>query len=87
MKISALISRRKGRDFYDVMFLLSQIAPDYSFLTEKLNIRDKASLQAELLKIASEVDLQDRVRDFSHLTFRQENARGILNFKEFVHSI
>lgn len=32
MKISAMLARGKGRDFYDVMFLLSQTNPDYSFL-------------------------------------------------------
>lgn len=30
MKISALLSRQKGRDFYDVMFLLGQTGPNYS---------------------------------------------------------
>ena len=35
MKISAMLSRGKGRDFYDVMFLLSQAKPEYDFLAAK----------------------------------------------------
>lgn len=40
MKIAAMLSRSKGRDFYDVMFLLAQAQPDYSFLAEKVNIHN-----------------------------------------------
>lgn len=32
MKLSALLSRAKGRDFYDTMFLLAVTDPDYAFL-------------------------------------------------------
>jgi predicted nucleotidyltransferase component of viral defense system len=35
MKISALLSRQKGRDFYDTMFLLGQTPPDYEFLSQR----------------------------------------------------
>ena len=31
MKVSALISRQKGRDFYDTMFLMGQTTPDFGF--------------------------------------------------------
>jgi len=31
MKLSAMLSRQKGRDFYDAMFLLAQAKPDYHF--------------------------------------------------------
>lgn len=32
MKVSAMLNRQKGRDFYDAMFLLSQVLPDFTFL-------------------------------------------------------
>ena len=35
MKLSALLSRQKGRDFYDAMFLLGQTEPDYEYLATK----------------------------------------------------
>jgi hypothetical protein len=40
MKLSAMLSRQKGRDFYDAMFLLGQTTPDYSFLAKKHNIHN-----------------------------------------------
>ena len=33
MKLSALLTRGKGRDFYDAIFLLQRTEPDYPFLS------------------------------------------------------
>jgi len=46
MKLSALVTRAKGRDFYDAMFLLSQTQPDYEFLTCIIHSRHTLSLQS-----------------------------------------
>ncbi len=35
MKIAAMLARSKGRDFYDLMFLLAQSKPDYDFLSKR----------------------------------------------------
>jgi hypothetical protein len=35
MKIAAKLARAKGRDFYDLMFLLSQAKPDYMMFSSK----------------------------------------------------
>ena len=48
MKLSALLSRQKGRDFYDAMFLLSQTKPSYSFLSLKLGIHNLTELRTLL---------------------------------------
>lgn len=87
MKITALLSRRKGRDFYDVMFLRDQVKPDYTFLTEKVNIQDLPQLKTALLSMLSEVDLEERSRDFRHLLLNKENAQKILHFEAFIHTL
>ncbi|OFY66046.1 MAG: hypothetical protein A3H98_11625, partial [Bacteroidetes bacterium RIFCSPLOWO2_02_FULL_36_8] len=46
MKISALLKRRKGRDFYDVMFLLGKTNPDYNFLKQRVNISNASELKS-----------------------------------------
>jgi len=84
MKISAMLSRAKGRDFYDVMFLLAQTRPDYSFLTEKLNIRNLEELKISVLKILKTVDLNMKKRDFEHLLFNKRNSERILSIGEFI---
>ena len=87
MKISALLSRQKGRDFYDAMFLLAQTAPDYGFLSARCGIRDLSELKAAVGTMLKTADLSNKVRDFEHLLFQKSNSRKILLFKDFVDGI
>lgn len=87
MKLSALLSRAKGRDFYDAIFLLSQTQPNYDFLSQKLNINNWTALKIKLIETLEKVDLQHKSKDFEHLLFNKENKDKILNFSEFIKSI
>ena len=87
MKISAMLSRRKGRDFYDVMFLLAQTRPDYSFLAKKLNIHNLEELKISVSKILRTVDLNVKKRDFEHLLFNKRNSERILSVGEFIQDL
>lgn len=87
MKISAMLSRRKGRDFYDVMFLLAQTQPDYSFLAEKLNIRNLEELKIYVLETLKTVDLDIKRRDFEHLLFNKRNNERILSVGDFIQDL
>jgi len=87
MKISAMLSRRKGRDFYDVMFLLAQTQPDYSFLAEKLNIQNLEKLKIYVLETLKTVDLNIKKRDFEHLLFNKRNSERILSVGEFIQDL
>jgi len=84
MKLSALLSRAKGRDFYDGFFLLSQTKPNYFFLAQKQNIHNLTELKTKLIETIEKVDLQHKSKDFEHLLFNKENKDKILNFNEFI---
>ena len=86
MKISALLSRAKGRDFYDTMFLLQQTEPDYQFLTKKCNIKNKAELKVALLDITEKTNLNIKLQDFEHLLFNKEKSQKVLLFRDFIES-
>lgn len=87
MKLSALITRAKGRDFYDSMFLLSQTEPDYNFLKARSGISNKEELKACLMERLEAVDLNKKSDDFNHLLFNPANSQKILRFKEFIESL
>ena len=87
MKISAMLSRGKGRDFYDIMFLLAQTRPDYSFLAKKLNIHNLEELKISVSKILRTVDLNVKKRDFEHLLFNKRNSERILSVGEFIQDL
>jgi predicted nucleotidyltransferase component of viral defense system len=87
MKLSALLARQKGRDFYDVMFLLGLTSPDYVYLSAKRNIANKEDLKRALIETVNKIDLNKKYRDFEHLLFDKANAAKILRFNEFVKEL
>lgn len=84
MKLSALLSRAKGRDFYDALFLLSQTKPNYDFLTQKQGVHNMTELKSSLMEMIENVDLFQKSKDFEHLLFNKEDKDKILKFSEFI---
>ncbi|MEA4841410.1 MAG: nucleotidyl transferase AbiEii/AbiGii toxin family protein [Bacteroidales bacterium] len=87
MKLSALLTRQKGRDFYDAMFLLGQTDPDYDYLAVKQHICNKEELKHALLETVNKTDLKKKYRDFEHLLFNKANAERVLRFGDFVNEL
>ncbi|MFH2032968.1 MAG: nucleotidyl transferase AbiEii/AbiGii toxin family protein [Bacteroidota bacterium] len=87
MKISALLNRSKGRDFYDAIFLLGHAEPDFNFLSEKCNIHNYDELKTALVNLVKSIDLKHKAKDFEHLLFNKLNNRRVINFSEFVNSM
>ena len=84
MKLSALLARRKGRDFYDSMFLLSKTNPDYGFLSKRNGIRSKEELKFAIFRMLQAINLHVKKRDFEHLLFDSTKSSKILLFPEFI---
>ena len=87
MKVSAMLSRRNGRDYYDAMFLLAQTRPDYAFLAARNGIHDWPELRAAIAASLLSVDLDQKRRDVEHLLFQAENGRRILRFADFIAAL
>ncbi len=87
MKLSALLSRKKGRDFYDAIFLLSQTKPNYRYLSQKCGIKNVAELKNEVYEVLKVTDLNQKKRDFEHLLFNKEKNKVILRFKDFIDTL
>jgi predicted nucleotidyltransferase component of viral defense system len=87
MKLSAMLSRQKGRDFYDAMFLLAQTNPDYSFLAAKQGIHNIFELKAATAEILKMVDLSIKKKDFEHLLFYKKNSERILSVGDFFREM
>ena len=81
-KLTALLSRGKGRDFYDVLFLLERVQPDYSFLTLSAGISNPTQLIADLDALIADTDLYEKCRDFEHLLFFSGQSDKFLHFAE-----
>ena len=86
MKIAAMLTRAKGRDFYDLMFLLTLTKPDFDFLEKRCSISNMQQLKEKCCELLQTVDLNVKKRDFEHLLFNKAHSNKILLFNEFVKS-
>ena len=87
MKFSAILSRQKGRDFYDTIFLLSKTRPNMDFLSSKTGISSMEGLKKAMQARLTKIDLNQKKRDFVHLLFNESNADRILKFGEVVEML
>ncbi len=87
MKVSAMLNRQKGRDFYDAMFLLSQTLPDFTFMKIRSGISDLEALKQAAEKVISSIDMNKKRRDFEHLLFNKDNSTKILRTGDFFREL
>lgn len=87
MKLSALLQRAKGRDFYDAMFLLGQTMPNFDFLKQRCNVGSLDELKQAIYNLLLKIDLNIKKKDFEHMLFSRQNSDRILRFNEFVESM
>lgn len=87
MKVSAMLDRRKGRDFYDAMFLLSQTLPDFDFLEGKSGISNLEMLKKQAAIAFQSIDLRIKMKDFEHLLFNKDNSKRILHAPAFFNDL
>ena len=90
-KIMAIAFRpyQKGRDFYDLIWFLSQknIEPNYKILAEKnIKIKNRAELVEFLEKQADKTDLKQAAKDVERFLFYPEQAQWILKLPEYLKS-
>lgn len=89
-KIAALLERKraKGRDFFDVSFLISKgIKPDMKYLKQMLEIDDSKSLKKKLTVRAKEVDLNNMATDVEKFLFNSSHIERVLSFNQQVKKI
>ena len=84
-KIFTAVNRKrpKGRDFYDITFLLSKTGPDFGFIRQRMGISSPESLRAELLLKIEEFDFEALAGDVAPFLVSKEQAKRVDKFREF----
>lgn len=85
-KFIAILERKrnKGRDFYDVTYLMGITQPNFSYLESKIGISDWTELKDKLLKRCEEVNLSEMVRDVSPFLYDSSDTIRISKFKQYI---
>lgn len=86
-KLYAIINRErnKGRDFYDLAFLMSRnIQPDYTYLNEKISVSDAGTLKNVVLERCQQLDMEEMARDVEPFLFNPSDRKKIVQFEAVV---
>jgi len=75
--------REKGRDFYDVSYLLGITDPDYSYLEKEYGVK-KAGLKKKLLTKIDNLDMNDLSKDVLPFLIKPDDKERILRFRQYV---
>lgn len=83
--IAALERKRgKGRDFFDITFLLGFTSPDVEYLRHKVGIKTLSELKERLLSRCAEIDFEEMAIDVENFLFNREDRIRIAKFPQYI---
>lgn len=86
-KFYAVLNRKrnKGRDFFDIVFLLSMdIFPDYQFLQQKANIESAAQLKDKIIAHCKTINMSEMAKDVEPFLFQSSDTKKVMFFESFL---
>ena len=80
--------RNKGRDFYDVIFLLGkQVVPNYTYLKQKAGIVTSSDLKSAIKAKLQQINLKEMADDVRPFLFNAKDEKKVLLFEKYISSI
>ncbi len=77
-------SRAKGRDFFDIVFLLGMTQPNYAYLKSKLDINNAQTLRARLVDTMKDWDFKELGRDVQPFLFNPADTKRVEMFLVYI---
>lgn len=79
-------TRPKGRDFFDITFLLGKIKPNYPYLQLKLDIADSRELKQRLVTFCRQLDFKQLSQEVQPFLFTPGDSQRVTAFSEFIQA-
>ncbi len=88
-KFYALLNRKrkKGRDFFDIIFLMKTTRPNFDYLQQKIGINNEVELKEKVLKEISKTSLKEISKDVQPFLFNATDTKQIIYFKEYINQV
>ncbi|MFH1564635.1 MAG: nucleotidyl transferase AbiEii/AbiGii toxin family protein [bacterium] len=85
-KVAAILGRKraKGRDFFDMVYLMGFADFNFEYLKLKLEIKNKTDLKEKLLNFTADMDMQDLTRDVLPFLIKPDDQARVLNFRQYI---
>jgi predicted nucleotidyltransferase component of viral defense system len=80
-------SRAKGRDFYDILYLLQNTKPDIEFLNLKFGTSNWNEARTKILEGIKGVDLDSMVKDVQPFLINKNEGDKIKLFRDYLKQI
>jgi len=84
-KIFTAVNRKraKGRDFFDIIFLMAQTKPDFGFLELKIGIDSPEVLRGWILDKIADYDFIELAKDVEPFLINKQDVKRLKLFREF----
>ena len=89
-KFYAVINRKrnKGRDFFDIVFLLGQgQVPNYEYLHVKIGVQTPDELRKRIIDKCSGLDMKEMATDVKPFLFDPKDAKKVLLFTKYMEQV
>lgn len=89
MKVSAVFGRKraKGRDYFDLVFLLASSTPNYDYLSAKLGIHNADELRKRLIEQCENIDVGGLSHEVEPFLFDPKDRQRVELFCDFIRSV
>lgn len=75
--------REKGRDFYDVSYLLGMAEPDYDYLKSEYGVNGE-NIKERLFKKIDDLNMEELSKDVLPFLIKPDDAQRILSFRQYI---
>ena len=84
-KLYTAVSRKrpKGRDFYDITFLLGRTKPDYGFLAQKMGVNTPGDLRQAILEGTAGYDFEALANDVAPFLMDPSQVKRVRLFRMY----
>ncbi|MFZ1788286.1 MAG: nucleotidyl transferase AbiEii/AbiGii toxin family protein [Saprospiraceae bacterium] len=89
-KIFAILNRKrnKGRDFFDVLFILSKSNKiDFGYLKQKAGLSNSDQIKDKLLEKCATLDMNQMADDVAPFLFQPKDIQKIIYFENFIKQV
>ncbi|MCI5057833.1 MAG: nucleotidyl transferase AbiEii/AbiGii toxin family protein [Flavobacteriales bacterium] len=89
-KFYAVINRKrnKGRDFFDINFLLGKgIIPNYEYLNVKVGINNAEDLRTKIIQKCNDLDMKEMAADVKPFLFDPKDEKKVLLFTKYMEQV
>ena len=89
-KFYAVVNRKrnKGRDFFDIIFLLSQgLVPNYEYLHAKIGVQKPEELRQRIIEKCSELDMKAMAIDVKPFLLDSKDENKVLLFPKYMEEV